>query len=260
MEIIILGSCSGTEPQAGRHHTSWVLRYGGGLYWFDAGENCSYAAHLAGLDLCSSQAVFLSHPHMDHVGGLADLWWTIGKLRSRRGEPWAYELPIHTPSRALVEALFAMMQETDFPFSSPVFPLREGVVLDSPIRVEARGNRHVAPAPSGEPRSFSFRITARERVIVYSGDVVSIAELDGWTDRCDLLLMENGHHRPEEVCRYLADRGAEIGRLVFVHHGRAMLADAPGVIAECRAIAPFPVDAAFDGMRIVLQDDETENF
>ena len=254
MEIIILGSSSGTEPQPGRHHTSWVLRSGGALYWFDAGENCSWAAHLAGLDLCSSQAVFLSHPHMDHVGGLADLLWTIGKLRARRGEPWQYELPIHTPSRPLVEALFAMMRETDFPFSSPIIPLREGVVLDSPIRVEARGNRHIALTPEGDPRSFSFRITAEGRVIVYSGDVASVDELDEWTDQCDLLLMENGHHRPEEVCRYLADRKAGIGRLVFVHHGRAMLADPQGVTANCRRIAPFPVDAAFDGMRIDLED------
>ena len=79
------------------------------------------------------------------------------------------------------------------------------VVLGSPVRVEARANSHVAPRPSGEPRSYSFRITAEGKTILYSGDVGSIRELDGWTRRCDLLLMENGHHQPPEVCRYLAD-------------------------------------------------------
>jgi hypothetical protein len=64
--------------------------------------------------------------------------------------------------------------------------------------------------------------------------------------------MENGHNKPCEVCQYLKDAKAEIGRLLFVHHGRTMLADPEGVIAQCREIAPFPVDAAYDNMQIDL--------
>ena len=252
MDICLLGSCSGTEPQAARHHTSWILRHQNELFWFDAGENCSYTAHLAGYDLRTSRAVFLSHPHLDHVGGLANLFWTIAKLRGLSGQPREFELPVHTPAPAQVEAVFQMMKETEFPCVSPVIPLHGGVVLESPIRVEARGNSHLAPRPSGEPRSYSFRITAEGKTILYSGDVGSIRELDGWTGQCDLLLMENGHHRPVEVCRYLADIHARIGRLVFVHHGRTMLKDPAGVVAACREVAPFPVDAADDGMRIEL--------
>ena len=252
IEIFILGSCSGTEPQAGRHHTSWVLKIHNELFWFDAGENCSYSAHLAGLDLRSSRTVFLSHPHLDHVGGLPNLFWTIAKLRRLNKEPVQFELPVHTASPMQVEAAFRMLADTEFPCTSPIVPLREGVVMTDPIRVEARGNAHLSRKPSGEPRSFSFHIAAGGRTIVYSGDVRSIEELDGWTDRCDLLLMENGHHQPIEVCRHLAGRGAKIGRLVFLHHGRTMLRDPDGVIAACREIAQFPVDAAFDGMKIEL--------
>ena len=252
MDIFLLGSCSGTEPQPGRHHTSWVLRHDGGLFWFDAGENCSYTAHLAGIDLTASRAVFLSHPHLDHVGGLPNLLWTIAKLRIIGKQPRQFELPIYTASTAQIEAVFQMLGVTEFPCRSQIIPLREGIVLASPIQVEARGNRHLPPAPSGEARSFSFRITAEGKTILYSGDVDSIRELDGWTGQCDLLLMENGHHQPEEVCRYLAEINAKIGRLVFVHLGRAMLRDPEGLTARCRELVTFPVDTAFDGMHIEL--------
>ena len=252
MDIFLLGSCSGTEPQPGRHQTSWVLRHNGGLFWFDAGENCSYTAHLAGIDLMASRAVFLSHPHMDHVGGLPHLLWTIAKLRILAKQSGPFELPIYTASTAQIEAVFQMLGDTEFPCRPSIIPLHEGAVLASPIQVEARGNRHLSPKPSGEPRSFSFRITAEGKIIIYSGDVASIRELDGWTGQCDLLLMESGHHQPEEVCRYLAETNANIGHLVFVHHGRTMLRDPEGVTARCRKLVSFPVDAAFDGMHIEL--------
>ena len=80
MILHVLGSCAGTEPMPGRHHTSVALEAGGRLYVLDAGEGCAYTAHLLGLDLMNLQAVFLSHTHMDHIGGLAHLLWTMRKL------------------------------------------------------------------------------------------------------------------------------------------------------------------------------------
>src|SRR5690606_38506942 len=57
MELIFLGTCSGTEPEPGRCHVAWVLLVDGALYWFDAGENCSRTAHLLGLDLLAVKAI-----------------------------------------------------------------------------------------------------------------------------------------------------------------------------------------------------------
>lgn len=59
VKVHILGSCSGTEPYEGRHHTSAAVETEKGLYWLDAGECCSYAAHLMGIDLLKTRGIFL---------------------------------------------------------------------------------------------------------------------------------------------------------------------------------------------------------
>ena len=55
--IHILGSCAGTEPMPGRNHTSLTLSVGDRLYFFDAGESCSWTAHRLGLDLLQTRAI-----------------------------------------------------------------------------------------------------------------------------------------------------------------------------------------------------------
>ena len=69
LKLTILGSCSGTEPMPGRHHTSIAMEYGGRTYWLDAGENCAHASYTGGVDMPAVEAIFISHPHIDHVGG-----------------------------------------------------------------------------------------------------------------------------------------------------------------------------------------------
>ena len=61
MKLHFLGTCAGTEPMPGRKHASVAVEVGDRLYWFDAGEGCSYTAHLMGLDLLKIKAVFISH-------------------------------------------------------------------------------------------------------------------------------------------------------------------------------------------------------
>lgn len=43
MKLYFLGTCAGTEPMPDRTHTSFALESGGSIYWFDAGEGCSYS-------------------------------------------------------------------------------------------------------------------------------------------------------------------------------------------------------------------------
>ena len=127
----------------------------------------------------------------------------------------------------------------------------DGVIFDNGgLRVTARHNGHMGET-SQPYHSFSFLIEAEGRKAVYSGDVKDISELDGWLD-CDLLMMETGHHDPIAVARYLKSLSVGPKRLLYVHHGRTMLADPAGCEAQARAILGIPTDVAYDGMAVAL--------
>ena len=97
MKIHFLGTCSGTEPYPGRHHSSFVIEYDQRLYWFDAGEGCGHTAHVMGLNTLSTEAMFISHPHIDHTGGLPHLVWMLKKLESRTEEPISNQIDVFRP-------------------------------------------------------------------------------------------------------------------------------------------------------------------
>ncbi len=73
LKFHFLGTLSGTEPFPHMHHSSWVLEANGKNYWFDAGENCVHRAVTSGLDIMNTVALFISHPHLDHIGGMPNL-------------------------------------------------------------------------------------------------------------------------------------------------------------------------------------------
>ena len=82
MKITFLGTCSGTEPMPNRHHSSVVFEINGQYYWFDAGECCSHTAYTSGINVARVRAVFISHMHIDHTGGLPNLIFTLNKLKT----------------------------------------------------------------------------------------------------------------------------------------------------------------------------------
>ncbi len=257
MKLTFLGTCSGAEPMPGRKHTSFVIEYGGGIYWFDAGEGCSYTAHLAGIDLLAIQAIFISHPHMDHVGGLANLLWTMQKLNGRRDGPLSDRvIPVFIPNLNVWAGVLQVLGGPSGNFR-PTFTLDAATYQDGRIydengfKITALHNRHLGDPADTEPwQSFSFRIEAGDRVLVSSGDVADISELAPLLEGCDLFIMETGHHKVEDVCAYLKDAKVTFGKLGFFHHGRAILTDPDGELQKARAILGDRVFIADDGMAL----------
>ena len=238
VKVHILGTLAGTEPQKGRHHTSWVLELANGdIYIFDAGENCGRAAYFRGIDLTRLKAVFVSHFHADHTAGLIHLFAVISKIRRRDNALPAVKTDVYLPDQPLTDIFIpALKAFGSFPpgveFSTHL--IKDGTVFDDgTVKIRMMGNDHVKVAKGEPKRAYSFRIEVAGKKIIYSGDVRKPAELDSWVkEGCDLLMMETGHHSSVKVCERWKDE--PVKHLLFIHHGREYLAYPFETLRKCR--------------------------
>ncbi len=240
VKVTFLGTCSGTEPIAGRHHCSIVFEINGNYYWFDAGENCSHAAYTSGIDVQRVRAVFISHMHIDHVGGLANLIFTIRKVARTRKVPHingnSYDIFVPDLEKLAAIKLIANAHRPAGGVDIVDHEISDGLLFeDENIRVSVLHNDHLREADKGNWHSYSYLIESEGKRIVFSGDVHYPHELDPLLEGgCDLLIMETGHHKVADVCEFAKSRGAQ--KLVFNHHGREILgsvSDAEAVIKIC---------------------------
>lgn len=228
IKIHFLGTCSGTEPFPDMHHCSLVVEVNGRNYWFDAGENCVHRAHTSGVQVMDTVAVFVSHPHLDHIGGMANLLWCMAKLCNREKKTLLHNniLKVYFPNHNVFEAIKTVCcgNETHkFPFDLEEQKVIDGLIYeDEYVQVIAKHNGHLKEDGTEGWHSFSFLVIADGKKIIYSGDVAKPGELDELIgDGCDVLIMETGHHTVENICDYAISKN--VHQLYFNHHGREII-------------------------------------
>lgn len=258
MRVHIFGTLSGTEPKAGRHHTSWALELDNGdLYWFDAGENGPRSAYLMGLDLFRLKAVFISHSHIDHTGGILNLFGVIHKMRGLTGDATPRKIDLYLPRPDIAGPLMKLLDAFHCTPAHTEIVSRTlnggGVFDDGAVKVEFLANGHIRVPEGEKPESFSFRITSGGRTIISSGDVRSVEELVPWCRQgADLILMESGHHSPPLLCARWRELACPLKRIVFLHHGREYLNFPQETLRKCRNAWSGPVIFADDRTTLEL--------
>lgn len=119
MRVTLLGT-GGPRPDPDRHGPATLIETGRLRLLFDAGRGVATQLARAKVTVEQLDAVFVTHHHFDHIGGLGDLLmaaWNFGRRRS---------LPVYGPpgTTAIVTTLFEELYAADIRFR-----VREGEVL-----------------------------------------------------------------------------------------------------------------------------------
>lgn len=210
----------GTGPgnvMPGRFQSSILLEWGDNVVLLDAGEPCTAQLLNLGFPLADLDAVWITHAHSDHIGGLPLLLqasWLHGRTRA---------LPLGLPSH-LVEPLKMWLRAVflpSLPYALETFSWQasssldyQGLSVTPHPTTHLDGNREALGDPSIE--SFLFDIRHAGGRLVYSGDLGGASDLlPLLSDPIDLLICELAHLSVDELVAALAN--AKIETLCLTH-------------------------------------------
>jgi len=221
VRVAIFGSAAGF-PTEKRVNTAIGLWRNGELYLVDSGEPT--AAYLARRRIAPDalRAVFVTHPHVDHLGGLPMLmqWLQL----NHRTRPLLVCLPLEVlgPLRDLMNATYLLPDLLGFDLE--LRSVEPGRLYEAAaVQVEAIANKHLDYLSArarelGFPArgdSFSFRVTLDGKRVFISGDLAEADEVALHVGRADLAVVELAHFSPEQLGEALS--GVELPRLVVTH-------------------------------------------
>lgn len=251
VHLTFFGTAAGYPTERRPHTTSIGVWRGEALYLFDTGASVASQFARRGIAPDALRAIFLTHLHADHVGGLAPLLQSI-QLNGRTAL-----LPLHVPDCSLDGLRDYLRLVYLFPvadFELQLGPVAGGVCYEEEgMSVEAIVSRHLVAGEERrreigarvETQAFSYRVQADEKTIYLSGDIAEPEEAAEHAMGADVAVVELAHFEPEGLGAALV--GSDVKRL-FVTHLLASFEPLEGEIPD-RIMA-----AGYEGEVIVAQD------
>jgi ribonuclease BN (tRNA processing enzyme) len=252
MQLVVLGS--GTSvPHPTRSSPGFWLETIGGTILLDAGPDVTHRMAQERLNWPNLDAIWISHFHLDHCGGLLTL------LFSYRYAPQTQcrtkLLRVFGPN-GLRQLINAFAQANDYKLLEQPFPI-EVVEVDQVSDFEMLpGVTATVFSTPHTSESLALRLTAESgRTFVYTSDTGFSEELAKFAVNADLLLMECSFRRnkPVEIHLELAEAVRIAGasspkRLVLTHLYPQW--DGLDLAAEANAGWAGETIEAIDGLRL----------
>ena len=215
MKIAFLGTGHGIATSE-RSCSAALIECGGAIYYVDCGAPIYERTEALGFDATKVRAVFTTHAHGDHIGGIfqfADLLNWARKFAETKCRFFLTEERIVDATRSLVSMITKPLDECRLTFELAA----EGEVYkDENIRVSYIPTRHLAVL---DRPSYSILIEGEGKRVLFSGDMSQhLAEGDfpvAAYEKTDIFVCELAHFSLDELSPYLQNVGAK--RVAFTH-------------------------------------------
>jgi ribonuclease BN (tRNA processing enzyme) len=240
MKVHFLG-CGDAFGSGGRNQTAYLLEEGGRLYLLDCGPAALFALKRAGFHPDALEAIFLTHLHGDHFGGLP--FFFIDYLYN---EPRSRPLPVAGPPGTAERArsLMALM------YGEKTLSFVEFPVLEPGSRRALAGAEIEAfrVPHQTDAISLALKVTIGGKTVLYSGDSSWTDEFVEQSEGTDLFICECCFFDTESTThmsytKIAANRARlQCKQLILTHMGDEML--------ERRE--SLPIVAAFDGLVVEI--------
>lgn len=246
MKIITLGTGHGSAT-ATNMSSATFLECGGRTYLVDCADGTDFAMMQKHLSPSALTAVFITHQHLDHTGGLPVV---MKRNLKEKGE----KLTILLPDLRLGPAIEEWMALQGFASKLANAPFdyidsADGY-SDETVTLRAFPTEHLAAA---DKNSYAYQLTCEGRKICFTGDLRGDCRDFPFeaADNTDMVISELTHFRMEHIWPHLIK--LKTGALVFNHLGNwsQVPEEKERIKEKCREL-PYPVTIAYDGMELEL--------
>ena len=252
MRLTVLGS--GTSvPHPRRSSSAHWLEAGAGTLLLDISAPAVHRMPQEGCDWANLDAVWVSHFHLDHVGGLAP--FLFGTRYAPQTQQREKPLRVYGP-RGLERLLRRFDEAADYGLFEQPFPLEVREVAPRSEFEVFEGLRAETFSTPHTSESLAVRLTAADGAsLVYTSDTAYTEALTGFARGVDLFLMECSFFRSKPVKTHL--ELAEAMKLARLSRpGRVVLAhlypewDGVDIAAEAAKLWDGETVEAVDGLRL----------